>query len=642
MAGPRRDSRSRSRTSLDARDNAKTSNDQASLPPPTIQSLLFEILSSRIVRCIESELFQLTRPSIRDCTEDFSVQKAWIAYLTLKAAQVIVPIMCNSILYQVKFLWTSSIIVNSVDQPLLYSGILQLAREKSEESNSLRFKLHGQHEKRTADGQLKPLAGGTEEPFWHNGTRFTVEYLNTNSISRDVPSSVQPLGLVPWPGSSASQLAISCFGLSNEPVNKLLDEVNERVVQSQRLNVIEIQAGATDRLQQRNKRPLSMVDLDPELMDEITKDVQQFFRKDTLAWYTSIGQPYRRGYLLHGPPGTGKTTLSTALASHCDIPLVIITLLGMDDIKLKEAFDRAPSKSIILLEDIDCAGADVSSHGAQATDNGFEQAQAGSSIPGILQTEVTSSSLSLSGLLNVIDGVNAKEGRIMVMTTNHPKKLDPALYRPGRIDCKFELGYANKQSALLTFKRLFDNDVPKRYTTDAISRFAKAFHDQFPSNSKVTTAELCKYFGQYRGRPDKAVEEFAHWLEVGADKFTCPMDYIQSNDEDGVYNVPEPFDRSLLQVSSSDLVNTEVGATNTVPSEVHTARSQWSTLSRKQGSANKELTNTGCAPRLRRCCVGIGLASLPIFSLRNVFPIPYRLINIVGRAGLVPSGGGVG
>ena len=100
--------------------------------------------------------------------------------------------------------------------------------------------------------------------------------------------------------------------------------VEKRVVQDQKLNVIEMQAGAPDKSQQRNKLPLSRVDLNRELKDEITADVELFFRKGSQACYESTGRLYRHGYLLYGPPGTGKTCLSIALASHCNVPLMII------------------------------------------------------------------------------------------------------------------------------------------------------------------------------------------------------------------------------------------------------------------------------------------------------------------------------
>ncbi|KAH6881788.1 hypothetical protein BKA58DRAFT_396156 [Alternaria rosae] len=107
----------------------------------------------------------------------------------------------------------------------------------------------------------------------------------------------------------------------------------------------------------------------------------------------------------------------------------------------------------------------------------------------------------------------------------------------------------------MTFKRLFDNDVCKRYTSEAIHRFALAFQAQFPSKSHITIAELAKYCGQCRGRPDIAVREFSDWLQRGAEKFSCPVDYANLVDTEGVYNVPEPFDEGLLQVSAHYLID---------------------------------------------------------------------------------------
>jgi chaperone BCS1 len=51
--------------------------------------------------------------------------------------------------------------------------------------------------------------------------------------------------------------------------------------------------------------------------------------------------------------------------------------------------------------------------------------------------------VSLSALLNVLDGVGSQEGRVLIMTTNHAERLDAALIRLGRVDMKLELGYTN-------------------------------------------------------------------------------------------------------------------------------------------------------------------------------------------------------
>ena len=122
------------------------------------------------------------------------------------------------------------------------------------------------------------------------------------------------------------------------------------------------------------KRPLSSVVLDSGVTEKIESDVKAFLaRKQWYAWrggytfhdsssvlaHSSIrtGIPYRRGYLLHGPPGSGKTSFIQALAASFgfDIYLVNLSLRGMADDKLALLLSQAPSRSIILMEDVDSA-----------------------------------------------------------------------------------------------------------------------------------------------------------------------------------------------------------------------------------------------------------------------------------------------
>jgi chaperone BCS1 len=98
--------------------------------------------------------------------------------------------------------------------------------------------------------------------------------------------------------------------------------------------------------------------------------------------------------------------------------------------------------------------------------------------------------VSLSGLLSAIDGATAAEGRLLIMTTNHPENLDLALLRAGRADEHFEIGYATKIPAKLTFNRIFGQDTCKTFKIEAINRLAGAFRDQFPTHSKISTAAL--------------------------------------------------------------------------------------------------------------------------------------------------------
>jgi SpoVK/Ycf46/Vps4 family AAA+-type ATPase len=115
--------------------------------------------------------------------------------------------------------------------------------------------------------------------------------------------------------------------------------------------------------------------------------------------------------------------------------------------------------------------------------------------------------ITMSGLLNVIDGAASVEGRLLIMTTNHPESLDEALTRPGRCDHHFRIGYATKASAEQTFIRIFSTDPRRLHKQSTIIRFAQAFRDQFPINSKISTAKLAFYCGMYYNRPVDAVND---------------------------------------------------------------------------------------------------------------------------------------
>lgn len=191
----------------------------------------------------------------------------------------------------------------------------------------------------------------------------------------------------------------------------------------------------------RRVRELDSVVLPHGKRDEIVHDVHRFLSRS--AWYAKRGIPYRRGYLLHGAPGSGKTSFITALAGHLDFHICLLNLAerGMTDDKLTHLMSNAPERSILLLEDIDAAFLGRTATSQERQPDGYQP------------------NVTFSGLLNALDGVASGESRIIFMTTNHLERLDPALIRPGRVDIICELGDADNIQVRELLMRFYQTDL---------------------------------------------------------------------------------------------------------------------------------------------------------------------------------------
>jgi chaperone BCS1 len=223
----------------------------------------------------------------------------------------------------------------------------------------------------------------------------------------------------------------------------------------------------------RIRRPLGSVVLDTGISEKVLKDVQEFLKPETQSWYLDRGIPYRRGYLLHGSPGSGKSSFVAAIAGELGLDICVLNLNepGLTDDRLQHAMVNLPQESLLLLEDVDAA---------------FVRRE---------QAERFGTSVTFSGLLNALDGVVAGEQRLVFMTTNHLEFLDPALVRPGRVDLSVHLGNASADQARRLFMRFFP---------EAESGLSEEFAKRALSVDR-SMAELQGYLLLHKHNPHEAI-----------------------------------------------------------------------------------------------------------------------------------------
>ncbi|KAL6840727.1 hypothetical protein ACP4OV_029591 [Aristida adscensionis] len=208
--------------------------------------------------------------------------------------------------------------------------------------------------------------------------------------------------------------------------------------------------------------------MDPALKQSIVDDLDLFAKRRD--YYRRIGKAWKRGYLLHGPPGTGKSSLVAAMANHLRYHLYDLDLSQVQsNTALQWLLLAMSNRSILVVEDIDCCCDAMSREGESKTplartgnDGGDDgEINGGSSDSDSPPARAAPAKpkpvdkVTLSGLLNCIDGLWSTSGeeRIIVFTTNYKERLDPALLRPGRMDMHVYMGYCGWEA----FKTLARN-----------------------------------------------------------------------------------------------------------------------------------------------------------------------------------------
>ncbi|KAI1265309.1 BCS1 N terminal-domain-containing protein [Xylariaceae sp. FL1019] len=360
--------------------------------------------------------------------------------------------------------------------------------------------------------------------------------------------------------SEKEEISISCFGRNPWVLKELLMEAQQKYMEKDECKT-QIYRGTVrsmsneavwQRCMSRVSRPFSTVILNEETKQELIDDVSDYLCPATQRWYANRGIPYRRGYLLYGPPGTGKSSLSLALAGFFKMRIYIVSLSSnnANEETLGALFAELPRRCVVLLEDIDTAGLthtrDDNGSSKQGENNETESKEGSRDNGGSTSSNNNNNNnnnnsgrLSLSGLLNILDGVASQEGRVLIMTTNHLEKLDKALIRPGRVDMMVEFGLADSYMTTNIFKNIFaylegddgsdplalanlrpderDAAIKRKEETRAahdanIDVLAREFAVRIPPH-EFSPAELQGHLMRFKRDPEKAVGSSEEFVE---------------------------------------------------------------------------------------------------------------------------------
>merc|ERR1711915_842273 len=254
--------------------------------------------------------------------------------------------------------------------------------------------------------------------------------------------------------------------------------------------------------------------------DDIVKRLDFF--TNNKDWYKKRGIPYTMGFMFYGEPGCGKTSTIKAIANHTQRHIVSVPLNKIRTAKeLLNIFynvrmnykDIPLNQRLYVLEDIDAADLkevvgergdkennkteDNISTKEDKEDSGIDMNLL-NMLKGSSAWDKKTSRLTLASLLEVLDGVMEMDGRMLIITTNYPEKLDKALIRPGRVDMKVKFGPCTRENIIEMYEHYFEEKLPQDFDIAKVP------------DKRWTPAEVTQVFLNHMHSPTESLQELAN------------------------------------------------------------------------------------------------------------------------------------
>jgi len=219
---------------------------------------------------------------------------------------------------------------------------------------------------------------------------------------------------------------------ASKAIRNLMEKINDEYSKKAKSqHVYQSEHHYFQRISKVGGKKISEVILKDETKSKIIKDIEEW--RSSKSEYIRKGIPYKRGHCYYGPPGTGKTTIVKALAKEYGFNIYNLNLKKTEDDDLLYLLRDIEPGSILLFEDIDST---------------FDK-----------RKRIGTKGVTFSGFLNALDGIVELNGVLVIITTNHVEKMDPALLRAGRMDLKIEIGYSSEKEISDYLSRFYGEKI---------------------------------------------------------------------------------------------------------------------------------------------------------------------------------------